>query len=213
MSRPAGVRNQDFEEKKEALVKAVADYVQSPGIESPSFRQMAIAADTSEPTLRHYFGDRSGVLVAVFKHISETVAHYRESVAEPGDSLRGSVDSYLDSVSQYRRDARYIEAHGLGIRESMVDEAARKAYLDYILTPGIEAIKHKLKGSPNGPKTPEAAHSAAVMLMASSIFAILYQELLNGKEHAPLDVDKYFSHLKIWLKDGYDGNPDALADR
>ena len=87
MPRPPGTRNQDFAEKKLALVQKLADFLLSDDVELPSFRQMAIAADTSEPTLRHYFGDRSGVIIAVMAHIGKLAEPFREHTRKPSDSI------------------------------------------------------------------------------------------------------------------------------
>lgn len=212
MSRPVGVRNKDFEEKKQALLEALTDFLLSEGVELPSFRQMAIAAGTSEPTLRHYFSNRSGVIVAVFEYMHKLSVPLRQNSAQPGRNLAESIDEYIDLVANSRKVTRYIRAHGLGIREGMNSEQAREAYLRYLLLPAIDSIAEKLVRTPNGPKNYETARLAGVMLLAPSIFIILHQELLNGKTHSPIDVDLYLEQVKKWMKDGIGSSLDALSD-
>lgn len=210
MSRPVGKRNHDFNEKRAALVNTITDFVLSEGVDSPSFRQIAIAADTSEPTLRHYFGDRSGVLVAVFKHIRDLSIPLKELTSQPAETFDDSVETYIDLVAGYRKNTRYIRGHGFGIRESMNDEAAREAYLKYMLQPAVDAVAERLVRSPGGPKNYPTAKMMGFMLVASSIVVILHQELLNGKTYAPLDVDEYFEQLKKWMKGGIGSSLNAL---
>ena len=208
MPRPAGVRNQDFEEKRLALVTAASSFLLSDDVEAPSFRQIAIAVDTSEPTLRHYFQDRSGVIIAVFEQLHELAASMRAVAAVVGPSIEESVTDYLDLMSQYRENSLYIRAHRFGIRESMIDEKARRAYLENLVMPGVEAVANRLFKSPGWSGPLHAARQAAMMLMGSSIFMVLHQELLNGKKYAPMDVDAYFERMKIWMKPGLAEHPD-----
>ncbi len=212
MSRPAGVRNQDFDEKRQALVEAIANFALFEGVERPSFRQMAIAAETSEPTLRHYFKDRRGVIVAIFKHLNEITEPMRAITAIPEASLGEAISSHLSRIMEFRKSTRYIRGQEFGIRESMSSEAAREAYLKYLVEPGVDAIAEKLVKTPGGPKNYQTARSAGMMLMSASIMMVLHQELLNGKTYAPVDVDGYFDQLKAWLENGMKNDPDALGN-
>ena len=81
MARPAGVKNQDYEEKRVALLDAMISHVEREDVVQPSLRQLAIAAGVSDINLKHYFGDRRGVVIALFKHMRDTTRQVRASLA------------------------------------------------------------------------------------------------------------------------------------
>jgi AcrR family transcriptional regulator len=49
----------------------VIHFALSGEIQRPSLRQLALAAETSEPTLRHYFTDRKGLVIAMMVELGE----------------------------------------------------------------------------------------------------------------------------------------------
>ena len=69
MPRPAGVRNHNFEAKRTALLETLTEFALQDDLRRPSLRQFALAAGASEPTLRHYFRDRQGVVIAILVRI------------------------------------------------------------------------------------------------------------------------------------------------
>ena len=73
MPRPAGVRNHDFESKRTALLDTLTQFALEDNMQRPSLRQFAIAARASEPTLRHYFRDRQGLIIAILQYIIITL--------------------------------------------------------------------------------------------------------------------------------------------
>ena len=64
MARPRGTRSEDYEAKRAALIAKLRDRLRAPG-PRPSLRELSVAAEVSQPTLRHYFGDREGLVRAV----------------------------------------------------------------------------------------------------------------------------------------------------
>ncbi|MEQ9314944.1 MAG: hypothetical protein RLN72_03770, partial [Henriciella sp.] len=147
-----------------------------------------------------------------FEHMHTLSVGMRENSAQPGHDLNDSIDQYINFVSNSRRSTRYISAHGLGIREGLSCDQARQAYLRHILLPSIESIAQKLVRTPDGPRNYQTARLAGVMLLGSSIFMILLQDLLNGATHAPLDIDLYFEQVKKWMKSGIGSNLNALTE-
>ncbi|MEO0786583.1 MAG: hypothetical protein AAFY10_12875, partial [Pseudomonadota bacterium] len=83
MPRPAGVRNRDFADKRASLLATLTDFALNSDLRRPSLRQFAIAAEASEPTLRHYFQDRQGVVVAILECIGERGQALWNMIATP----------------------------------------------------------------------------------------------------------------------------------
>lgn len=212
MARPAGVRNQDFDQKRDALLGRLIDFLLHEEVELPSLRQMAIASDTSEPTIRHYFTDRVGVIVAALEKISEDSAPIRDQATSPSANLTEAVNEYLDFILMIRQSPRYRQTHALGLREGLNDPAIREAYIKLIVEPGIDAVASKLMKSPGGPSTFDAARSAATMVVSSSVFSVLFQDVMGGKKHFPMDLDAHFEHTRHWLLRGLVADPNGSGE-
>jgi|TARA_Y100001947_G_scaffold154218_1_gene158092 AcrR family transcriptional regulator len=202
MARPAGVRNQDFEKKKQALTDKLLTFVLSDGVDRPSFRQLAIAAETSEPTLRHYFKDRTGLIVHLLNQINERSEPMREILRQPQDNLDDAVKGYFRQMASLTRTESYVKVHAFGIREAMGDEEIQKFYLQKYLSSGIDAVAERLIRSKGGPKSFDEARHAAILIVSASLLRVVHQEVLRGKVHKPLDEDVYFERVGEWLLDG-----------
>jgi len=202
MARPAGVRNQDFEEKRIALLRKVTAYLLRDDVLKPSFRQLAIAADSSEPTLRHYFGNRSGVIVEAFRLIYRESEHLRDVLRQPEADCSRAVMGYLDYVETLAKNERYVQTHVLGIRESLEDEDVKEAYLTLFVGPGLEALAERLVKTPGPPDTEDEARSAAMMIISASVTMILHQEVLNGRKFMPMDRKAYLDQFGHWFLTG-----------
>ena len=202
MARPAGVRNQDFEEKRLALLRKVTGYLLRDDVIRPSFRQLAIAADTSEPTLRHYFQSRSGLIVAVLELIYQETDSFRNVLREPQDSPEQAVKGYLDYVQELAASERYVQMHAMGIRESREDDDIKETYLTKCVEPGVEALADRFVNSVGMPDDLETAKAAARMIISSSLAMTLHQEVLDGRKHVPIDKADFFGRVGDWVLHG-----------
>ena len=195
MARPAGVRNQDFEEKRIALLRKVTAYLLRDDVLKPSFRQLAIAA-----------GNRSGVIVEAFRLIHEESEHLRDFLRQPETDCAHAVRGYLDYVQTLAENERYVQAHVLGIRESLEDDQVKEAYLNLFVGPGVEALAERLIKTPGPPETYEDAQSAAMMIISASVTMILHQEVLNGRKFMPMDRKAYLEQFGHWFLTGLENS-------
>ncbi len=69
MGRISGSRNRDHELTRSRLVESLARQILMAGGTHPSLRVLAEGAGVDPGTLRHYFGDRRGVVQAAFEHL------------------------------------------------------------------------------------------------------------------------------------------------
>lgn len=163
---------------------------------SPSFRELAVAAGVSLPTLQHYFGDRAGVLAAVFAaHLDAgSAAGGPLEMARSADlPFARSVPALLEFIATGLRDAGLAATHTMGLAEGLRDVRAAGAYLHGALDPTFAAVAHRLaahqaRGEMRSDIT--AAH-AAVILVAPLLLAVLHQDALGGRDHAPLDLTAF----------------------
>ncbi len=196
MARPRGVRNPDFDEKRAALVNALVDHALNTGLTRASLRQFAIAAGVSEPTLRHYFTDRTGVVLAVMEAIAERGDRFMRFAATPLDTYEDSLKSYADLSLAGVKHGGFERAHAFGLIEGVADPKLGEAYLRLLLEPSLAAIEAKITGfiDPEGAK-PDEVRAAALMFFAPMLLGVLHQHVLGGREVRPLDMQKYFGLL------------------
>lgn len=199
MARPAGVRNHDFEQKRAALVDGLTHFAITAELRRPSLRQFAKAVDTSEPTLRHYFDDRRGVVGAILENMGKIGRTYRSDLAAPSDSVADAVENYYLVATPGPQFDLFTRAHAFGLIEGIADTAAGKAYLQYMLEPALTVITEKLANTPGGPKSALDLRAASFAILSPLILMGIHQILLGGAEEAPIDSQTTIGLLQTWL--------------
>lgn len=202
MPRPPGTRNADYEESRKALLSSLSSRLTDLDGSTVSLRQLAEAAGVSLPTLRHYFGDRGGVIRAVLAHQRELGAVFaRQLVDAPllplGDSMRNALDFLIDGWLIYGAG----DAHILGLRAGLGQDDLGPAYLRDIFEPSLEAFERRLsRHAAAGHLRPCDLHVAALSLLSPVLLALLHQCNLGGRDVRPLDWDAFLDqHVKFWL--------------
>ncbi len=161
-----------------------------------SLRQFAIRAGVSEPTLRHYFKDRQGVVIAIIGFFADGARDWLARSAEPSKTIAEAVAGYADLAMEGSDTDIFAQAHAFALVESIHDRVVARAYLDTIIEPSLKAIEARLAPAldPEG-ETPERVRHAALNLYASVLIAVVHQRLLRGAEARPLDMGRFFSDL------------------
>lgn len=209
MPRPAGVRNRDFAEKRLALLDTLTDFALSSDLRRPSLRQFAIAASASEPTLRHYFKDRQGVVVAILERIGARGRPLWQTVTSPAKDLTTALEEYFRISEAGMRHGGFIRAHAFGIIEGVADTVAARAYLEHVLEPALRAVEAKLAGSGAGSDNRKLLRAAALASLAPMLVMCLHQDLLGGEDDWAFDVPATMAHLQTLLTSGV---PESAAD-
>ncbi len=202
MPRPAGVRNHNFEAKRSALLDALSEYALGDDLRRPSLRQFALAAHASEPTLRHYFRDRQGVVIAILEHINAR-AHPLWDVIKTGASdTATAVAEYFRVTEAGLSHGGFARAHAFGLIEGMADEKVGQAYLEFLLDPALEAVSQKLNVTPGPPASETERKAAAFMMLSPILVMTLHQQLLGGREASPVDTTGFMKLMQTWLASG-----------
>jgi len=199
MPRPLGRRNPDYEEKREKLVQELADHVLRSELKRPSFRQLAAAAQVSEPTLRHYFGDRDGAAADILRALGERARPFIEAVAQPARTLGEAVDTYVALAKVGVAHGGFARAHAFGLVEGVADERVGRVYLEALLEPSLAALEARLRPHV---ADPAQARAAALLVFAPMLLAVIHQELLGGRETAPLDLSALFDAIAALTRKG-----------
>lgn len=190
MARPAGSLNADHDAKRAALVDAVAPVLLGAGPERPSMRELARAAGVRPNTLRHYFGDRDGLVRAAFERIA-TLGGDRQQwaralvVMPPRAGLRALLHGV---VGAWQRGA-LGGMHAAGLAEGMGHPALGPTYTQRILDPSLRVIESLLSDwTAKGELDCRDARTAALALFSPVMLALLHQRELGGAESRPLDL-------------------------
>jgi len=199
MARTPGARNYNFDAKRSALLDSVISFTLSGEISRPSLRQLAIAAETSEPTLRHYFTDRKGVVIAMMAELGERAQPVWQKLEEPADSIEEAVTACFRHALTRMGDDTFVRMHAFGMVEGMAEPEVGQAYLEYILEPSLDCVRRKLAHTPGAPTDRNEIRTAALAMFAPVIMMCLHQHLLGGRAVAPLDDQTSVQHLSNWL--------------
>lgn len=202
MPRPAGVRNHDFEAKRHALLETLTEFALNDDLRRPSLRQFAIAAKASEPTLRHYFKDRQGLVIAILGHIHTRALPLWKVIETGATSTQTAVEEYFRVTEAGLNHGGFARAHAFGLIEGMADEAVGRAYLEYLLDPALQAVARKLEATTGGPDTDSNRRAAAFLMLSPILVMTLHQQLLGGRETSPVDTESFMKTMQTWLASG-----------
>ncbi|MFN4024520.1 MAG: TetR/AcrR family transcriptional regulator [Hyphomonas sp.] len=199
MPRPAGARNHDFDAKRAALLDALTEFALSADLRRPSLRQFAHAMNVSEPTLRHYFEDRHGLILDILDNIGRKGAPLWAMVATPSTDPATAFEEYFRISEAGMRLGGFIRAHAFGLIEGLADETIGQAYLEKVLEPALAAVANKLRATPGAPKDETELRAAALAALSPLLVMSLHQELLGGGRSAPIDSSRVIRSLQVWL--------------
>ncbi|MEM6534807.1 MAG: hypothetical protein AAGA24_06975 [Pseudomonadota bacterium] len=202
MPRPVGVRNRDFEEKRAALVDTLTDFALTMERRNPSLRQFAIAASASEPTLRHYFGDRRGVILAILENLNKRAQPIWNAVRTPAKDPETAIEEYFRITRVGMMHGGFAEGHAFGIVEGIADEVIGEAYLEYILNPALEVVSQKLGDTPGADMSGKDGMAAAFLVLAPMLVMTLHQHLLGGDDKYPIDAERFLSTVNHLIVTG-----------
>ena len=199
MARRAGTRNHDYDEKRRQLAGKVLAAVVRHGA-TVSLHDLARETDTSIPTLKHYFGDRSGAIAEGLRAVLGDAQRYLDELAKPGR---------LGLASSLRKVARDLagawSAFGVGrlfttgLIAGVGDETIGPGYLDGVLEPTIRALEtrlreHAKRGDTSFEEDDDfAIRSAALAFLSPVLLALIHQEGLSGKRCRPLEMDEFLA--------------------
>ena len=193
MARTRGSRNVDYEEQRAALAKRVREALTADEGIHASLRDLASAASTSVATLKHYFGDRQGLIRGVMESQRAEAAPYLAMAgqAKLGD-VRGSLLQFLKAFStawfKYGVGKMYASTLALGLGSKAFGPSFVNHVLEPLLQTGESLLRQHLE---RGELVIADVRHASLMLLAPVTFALLHQDSLSGAECRPLDLPRF----------------------
>ena len=170
MGRALGGRNPDYEVRRQYLLDGATEFVLREDVVSPSLRQIAIAVGASDPTVKHYFGTRTELVIDILKNVGARCEDWRKVLRKPFPSLTEALRDFGELSRSIPENRMLVQANLFALRESLTDPSIFGAYIDHVVEPNIEALAERLFNSSGGPTSHETARAAAGMIM-SNIFA------------------------------------------
>lgn len=197
MGRPIGTRNPDYEEKRAALAEAALPRLIADG-GATSLSELAAEVGVSVPTLKHYFGDRSGVVAAALLCQLERARPYVAQVAAPSSNdLRTSLVDFLLALVRAWRPFGVGRVFTVGMAAGIYDAAVGPAYLGGVLEPTLQAVERRLKvhAAARALRVKEGdadgLRAAALALLAPVVLALIHQDALGGASCRGLDLEAF----------------------
>jgi len=205
MARPAGARNALFEERRTALIARARERLSLQSGESPSFRELALAAGVSVATLRHYFGSRETLIKAVFAHyLREGQRHLQRTRAlEIGEEdFAASITDFLQRVVRGWTVGFVGSLHRIGLAEGLRHPGTALDYLQDVLDPTLQALEARLEASVRRGEIIDCdTRHAALMLLSPLLLALLHQHDLGGTRCRPLALPALIDeHVKVFAR-------------
>lgn len=210
MARPAGRTNSDYSEKRSALLERMVPLVFSQMPTRPSLRELAKYAGVQPNTLRHYFGDRTGLILALLEHIAaKGERHFSrvETLAEapPRVGIAQLIEWLLTGW-----DTVYGALLAGGMAEGMGDTQVGPAYLQRVLDPTLGSVERLLSRYVEQGDLPAMnTRAGALALIGPILFAAVHQGPLGGTHVSPLAMRTIaHEHVTAWIR-GW-GHPEVV---
>ncbi len=128
---------------REEILKVTLDLLRERGIARLTTREVAAAAGVSEGSIFYHFGDRSGLLKAVFEQSLDTLKTLSIQ-AYMGDDIRATLSGYSDAICQFLDSGLDV------LMAAQADVELREAVISFLMENdygphrGIAGIGHYL---------------------------------------------------------------------
>ncbi|MFO0548789.1 MAG: TetR/AcrR family transcriptional regulator [Polyangiaceae bacterium] len=202
MARPRGTPNPGHDEARRKLARAVRAGLVRQGADS-SLAELARSAGVSIPTLKHYFGDRSGAVAEALRQVREDAAPYTASLTDPGAlDLAASLTKVARDLAHAWTTFGVGRLFSVGLGAGFDDPVTGPGYLDGVLEPTVRAVEHRLRIHAErhevrlAPSDALGLRVAALGFLSPLLVALLHQRSLGGDRCRPLDLAA-FSELHV----------------
>lgn len=205
MGRPAGSRNEGYDERRDALAAAVVPRLVADDGPRASLADLAAFAGVSVPTMKHYFGDRSGLVTAALRTMGKGGDPHTERTKIPSQpSFDGSMRDLARGLAMAWRHFGVGRVFGAGLAIGIHDHQAGPGMVDGVLEPLIKSIEARIAAHvERGDVAIQATEIrlCAIQFVSPLVVALLHQQELGGVACRPLDVDAFVeSHVDRFVR-------------
>lgn len=187
MGRPAGSRNLNYDSRRATLAASVFGALQARAGRA-SLRDLAVASGVSVSTLRHYFGDRDGLLQALLEVLGEELADsFEQLISELPGPLIEAVPALVNELEMAM--AGPLRDHvRVALVEGLATSALHRPLLYGTLAPAAFAIEAMLEA-----RRDELVPNPNIRVASVALVMPLFFCLLDGAQAAaqiPTDADE-----------------------
>lgn len=204
MARTTGARNTDYQEKRQKMAAEAANTLLHSAAQRPSLREFARTMNVSVNNLRHYFGDRDGLIEAAMETmLSRGAPHIERMLSRAELPLKEAVHNTLhELVTGW--EPFLSNLHVSGLSEGLVSERLGPAYVNFLLEPTLQPFERLFQTYiDRGQLRSTSTRTMALVLLSPVILALLHQGALGGSACRPLDLHAFLDeHIDGFLR-GY----------
>ena len=203
MGRTSGARNTDYVARRNGLLAKLKSRLSLQDGEPSSYRDLAIAAGVSVPTLRHYFGNREQLIKSIFGRALEGGADHLARTQTPEDEdLDLSLHRFLQRLVSGWTAGDLGALHRIGLAEGLRSPTTGLNYLTDVLEPTLRAVETRISHYQLRQLVIDCdVRHAALMLVSPVLLALMHQHDLGGTRCRPLDMDALIrEHVKAFVR-------------
>lgn len=166
-----------------------------------SLRDLAQAADVSVSTLRHYFGDRDGAIVAALQALNAAGAPHMALAALPQHpDPRRALAHFMSQLREAWAAHGVGRVFAAGLAEGLDHSGLGPAVVQEILEPTLQCCERLLAALQDRGDLPAMDRRAATLsLLSPLLLSWLHQGNLGGVACRPLDLEqRSAAHLDRW---------------
>lgn len=202
VARTVGSRNAGYEDARLALARRVRPaLLREEGVRT-SLRELARAGGVSVATLKHYFGDRAGILRAVMETLGiDGAPHMAQASLPVAGGLAGSLETFLRRIVTAWARHRVGAMHAAMLAEGLASHALGPDYVTLMLEPFLQTGEALLRRHvEQGDLAPCDLRHASLTLLGPLLLALLHQDNLGGARCRPLDLSTFIpAHVSAFL--------------
>jgi AcrR family transcriptional regulator len=105
-------RERERQEKRELILNAAKEIINSDGIESVTVRKIADKIEYTAPIIYHYFKDKDEIIDCImregYKNIIEAISIMEDSDAEPANRLETGLRNYINMALRKKEEYRNL---------------------------------------------------------------------------------------------------------
>jgi AcrR family transcriptional regulator len=204
MARTAGSRNQQYEERRNALIIKARERLELQSGSAPSFREIALACGVSVATLRHYFSNREELIRSIFSYyLAGAERHLSRARQSDHGEWSAELTGVLNRIVVGWTQGNVGVLHRIGLSEGLRDPATALNYLVDVLEPTLQALEKRLETyrSRGAIRADTELRHAALALLSPLVLALLHQVDLGGTRCRPLPVsDLIDQHIAMFVR-------------
>lgn len=189
MARPRGSRSAEYTARRDELLKRVAAFLVAAYPLRPSFREIAAACEVSQPTLRHYFGNRDGLIAAHLARYGDSGAPFLGHLSVTDLPIAASLKEMAHFVLDGFTLPVVGTAQAVALSEGLASAGVGPDYLGHVLEPALQAVAARLRlHIARGEMQDCNTRHVAAIFVAPLFVASLHQHYLGGRACYPLDL-------------------------